>query len=74
MKSNVQQASEPMNNFFDTDLAQADADIFSAIQEELHRHAGQSRFAFVLNPVLDGSLPSEPPNYVFTAGIKGTFL
>jgi glycine hydroxymethyltransferase len=37
MKSNVQQASEPMNNFFDTDLAQADADIFSAIQEELHR-------------------------------------
>ncbi len=37
MKSNVQQASEPMNNFFDTDLAQADADVFSAIQEELHR-------------------------------------
>lgn len=29
---------------------------------------------FVLNPVLDGSLPDEPPNYVFTAGIKGTFL
>lgn len=29
---------------------------------------------FVLNPVLDGALPDDPPNYVFTAGIKGTFL
>ena len=28
----------------------------------------------VLNPVLDGDFPHEPPNYVFTAGIKGTFL
>jgi glycine hydroxymethyltransferase len=38
MKSNTQKASEPMtNSFFDTELSHADADIFSAIQEELHR-------------------------------------
>jgi glycine hydroxymethyltransferase len=38
MKSNAQKASEPMsNNFFDTNLEQADAEIFSAIKEELHR-------------------------------------
>lgn len=29
---------------------------------------------FVLNPIADGGLPNEPPNYVFTMGIKGTFL
>lgn len=29
---------------------------------------------FVLNPILDGELPDEPPNYVFSAGLKGTFL
>ena len=29
---------------------------------------------FVLNPIADGEFPGEPPNYVFTMGIKGTFL
>lgn len=29
---------------------------------------------FVLNPIADGEMPNEPPNYVFTMGIKGTFL
>jgi glycine hydroxymethyltransferase len=38
MKSNAQKVSEPMtNNFFDAELPQADAEIFSAIQEELLR-------------------------------------
>lgn len=29
---------------------------------------------FVLNPIADGELPDGPANWVFTAGIKGTFL
>jgi len=29
---------------------------------------------WVLNPIADGNLPNEPPNYVFTMGVKGTFL
>ena len=28
----------------------------------------------VLNPIADGSLPGAPANWIFTAGIKGTFL
>lgn len=38
MKSNAQKVGETMtNNFFDAELSKTDAEIFSAIQEELHR-------------------------------------
>ena len=41
MNKPAHKLSETMNPFFDNDLASADADIFSAIEEELHRQQTQ---------------------------------